>query len=209
MRQTKQPMEKQPTNEESLLIIRSMIDTAKEGIRDNGFMYLLWGWLVFVAAIGNYVMMKFTTFEHPYVTWPVLMISGGIVSTIYGFRKSKTVRVRTYVDTSFSYLWSAYGISLFMVLFFTFKLGLENAYPIIMILYAIGTFVSGGILRFKPLIFGGIACWVLAAVSFFLPFEFQLLTLALSVLLAYIIPGHLLKISYNKATLGRLQTANS
>jgi hypothetical protein len=38
-----------------------------------------------------------------------------------------------------------------------------------------------------------VICWILAGIAFFYPFDIQLLLLALSVLLAYILPGHMLK----------------
>ena len=67
------------------------------------------------------------------------------------------------------------------------------AYPLIMVIYGIGTWVSGGILKFAPLIIGGVICWILAGMAFYFPFNIQLLLLAMSILLSYIIPGHLLK----------------
>jgi hypothetical protein len=118
---------------------------------------------------------------------------GVVISIIYGRRQKKIETVRTYVDEFMGYLWGAFGAGLFLTLAFQGKLGPEAVYPFVLILYGIATFVSGGVLRFKPLIFGGVCCWVLSAVSIFLPFEYQLLALSLAVLLSYVIPGHLLR----------------
>jgi len=72
------------------------------------------------------------------------------------------------------------------------------AYPLIMIIYGFGTWVSGGVLKYAPLIIGGVICWVLAGIAFYFPFNVQILLLALSILIAYIIPGHMLKIKASK-----------
>ena len=68
----------------------------------------------------------------------------------------------------------------------------------VMMVYGFWLFISGGALKFKPLIIGGVINWVLAAFSFFIGFEQQLITLALAVLLGYIIPGHMLKNKFSK-----------
>ena len=86
-----------------------------------------------------------------------------------------------------------------------YKVGPDVAYPFILILYGIGTFISGNILRFPLLIAGGIACWVLSLISFYVSFEYQLLLIALAVLLSYIIPGHVLKSLYAPHSLVAVQ----
>jgi hypothetical protein len=65
-------------------------------------------------------------------------------------------------------------------------------------LYGLGTFISGGILKFKPLVFGGIASFVLVALTVFIPalsesFNGALLMLAASIIVSYLIPGYMLK----------------
>jgi len=62
-----------------------------------------------------------------------------------------------------------------------------------MMVYGIWLFISGGTIRFKPLMIGGIINWILAMAAFFVSFDQQLLLLALAVLLGYIIPSYLFK----------------
>ncbi len=91
------------------------------------------------------------------------------------------------------YLWMAFLVVLMMTLLFMPRLGQDHVYPFILLLYGLSTFVSGGVLRFKPLIYGGIACWVCGAGAIFVTFDIQLLLLAAAVVLGYIIPGHMLR----------------
>lgn len=188
-------MEKQFDEKQSLAVISEMIDNARERIADDGFFYLLWGYLVFAAAISHYILMEYVICDYPWIPWPVLMTLGGIFSAFAGYRKSAAARHKTFFDTAATYLWSAFLIALFMILGFTGSGQIDPlvTYPLIMIIYGIGTWVSGGILKFTPLIIGGVICWVLAGIAFFYPFNVQILLLALSILLSYIIPGHMLK----------------
>jgi hypothetical protein len=95
-------------------------------------------------------------------------------------------------------MWIAFGISLFIIIFFSQKLGL-GTYPVILCLYALSTFVSGGAFKIKAFLFGSICCWILAIVGFFVDFEIQLLLLAAGVLVAFIIPGIILRSSEKAA----------
>ena len=175
-----------------LSIIEEMIAQSRQNISEGSIFYLLWGWLVLVAALSNYVLLVYTNYEHHYIAWPILMTLGGIVSAIIGSRQEKKQGVRTYVDRSINYLWIAFTITLIAVLISMVKFGVEVVYPIVIILYGLGTFVSGGILKFKPLILGGVLCWLLGSLAVYLSFPNQLLVLMAAILVSYIIPGYLL-----------------
>lgn len=181
--------EKEMSSEESLRVIQQMIHTAKRDFEDDSFHYLLWGWLVFAASLGQLILFK-QGFEHSEITW-LLMPIGAVIAFLYGRKQEKSERVKTYVSDFVKYVMGSMGISIFIVILFSAKLG-NFTLPIIMILYAIALFIMGGILQFKPLMFGGITNWILSIVAFNFPSEMQLLILALAVLLGYIIPGYML-----------------
>lgn len=179
------------SSEESFALIQRMIKTAQHEIEDDSFYYLLWGWAVFISCILNYVLMQ-VNYEIPEIGWIVIMPIGAIVSMIYGAKKGKKVKVKSYIDSLMKYVLISFLVSLGMVLFFMFKLQL-NTYPMVLMIYGFWLFISGGALKFKPLIIGGVLNWILAIVSFFVQFKFQLILVAIAVLIGYIIPGHMLK----------------
>ena len=72
----------------------------------------------------------------------------------------------------------------------------EYCYTIFMLMYAIGCFTTGRILKFAPLVWGAFASWVLVIVSTFSNYDYNILLLAAAILLSYIIPGHLLRKKY-------------
>jgi hypothetical protein len=183
--------EKSLNNEESLQLIRRMINTAKENLEDNSFYFLLWGWFVFVACLLHYVLLKLSP-QIQGIGWVILMPLGGVITMVYGYRQDKKQSTTSYISDLMKYVLIAFLVSLFVVLIFMNKLGLAT-YPMVMLIYGIWLFVSGGALNFKPLVYGGIINWTLGITAFFFSFEYQLLILALAVLLGYIIPGHRLK----------------
>lgn len=175
-------------------LVDEMILSARKDFRDNGFQYLYWGWLVFIADIGYYILSLFNV-PHPYAIWCILPV-GAIVGIFLIRKEVKEARVTTWLDRMMKYIWISFGACLLIVLTFGFKLGL-NTYPMVLIVYGMGTFLSGGALGFRPLIFGGILCWLLAIACFFASAENQLLLLGAALLGAYIIPGYILRKRYN------------
>lgn len=70
-------------------------------------------------------------------------------------------------------------------------------FPFFIMLYGLGTFVTGSIIRFRPLIIGGIIAWFLAIGSTFVSYDYQMLFGAAAILVSYIIPAYMLR-SRNK-----------
>ena len=193
-------MEKEEfTPEQSLQLINNMITGVKKELQDNGFFFLLWGWLVFIAAITNFVLLKMES-EYAYHVWAILMPLGGVVSGIYGFTrmKKRNKRVKTFIDRAMMYVWIAFGVAIFIVLISANHVGFEKVYPYVLLIYGIGTFITGGIIKMRLLVAGGICCWVLSVICFYVTFDIQLLLLAAAIAIAYIVPGHVIHSNYRK-----------
>jgi len=183
--------EQAPRENESLELIHKMISSAKRDFEDDSFHYLIWGWLVFLACATQFVLMKLNV-SFSYIGWMIFMPIGGIASMIYGYKQDKKQRVKSYIDEVMKYVLISFLVALGTVLVFMPKLGLMT-YPLVMLVYGTWLFTSGGMIKFRPLIIGGVLNWILGIFSAFLVFEYQLMILALAVLLGYIIPGHMLK----------------
>jgi hypothetical protein len=188
-------MEKQIDEQMSLQIIREAIENARSNIKDNGFFYLLWGWLVLIASLLQFSLLKFTDTPYHWVGWPIMMTGGAIVSVVYGYRLGRRSAVMTHVDIAMIYLWYGFliaiSIMIAMAIFGVMTFSMLN--PLIIVFYGLGTFVAGGILRYKPLIFGGVGAWIISLFAFIVQSEFQLLFMALAIIIAYLVPGYMLK----------------
>jgi hypothetical protein len=179
--------------DQQMAIITEMIATARQEFNHNGFIYLLWGWLVFIASLSQYFLLHANS-QYNGLPW-LLMPLGALVQIVTAFAGKKNNHVKTHVGRIIGYAWGAFGISLFIVLSMSNKLEI-NTMPLVMVLYAIGIFISGGALRVRVMIWGAVACWAIAAISFFADYPQQLLLLAAAVLIAYIIPGYVLNRRY-------------
>ncbi|HEY0356815.1 MAG TPA: hypothetical protein VGC29_11450 [Flavisolibacter sp.] len=186
-------MENNFSPQQSLELIQSMINKTKSNLGENRFYFLLWGWLSFIAIIGQFVLKVIFEYEKHYLVW-LLTLPAVIITVIYSSRKHSAPRVRTWVGDSMSYLWTGIGISFFILsmIITNSNGGWLNAWPLFILFYGLGTFVSGRILQFSPLVIGGIFNWILSLLSIFVHFDYQLLIAAAAILTSYIIPGHLL-----------------
>lgn len=175
-----------------------MIDKTKNSVADKSFYFLLWGWLVFTAALLQFILKVIVrTDAHP-VAWNIMFI-GIIISIFHGVKEKGRRRVKTYMDETLGYIWTCVAFSQGVLVFiFMQRGGWENCYSIFMLLYAIGCFTTGRILKFAPLVWGAIACWLLAIGSTFTSYDYNILLLATAILVSYIIPGHLLRAEYKK-----------
>jgi hypothetical protein len=118
---------------------------------------------------------------------------------IYLARREKKKQVNSYADEILKAVWLVFVGCGVITGFVMNKYGSWDAmYPLILMLYGIPTILSGTILRFKPLVIGGIICWVLSITGVFLPLLYNLLLVSVAVVSAWIIPGYLLQKRYVK-----------
>lgn len=184
--------------QDSIRLIQSMIEKTKANISGNSHYFLLWGWLSFIGCTGQFLLKQVLHYDRHYQVWWVTVI--GIVCSVYfSVRDRKKERVKTYVAESMGYLWTGMACSFFVLSAITSKTGWGgNVFPYFILLYGLGTFVSGCFLKFKPLVAGGITAWVIAVIAIYLSHDYQLLAGGAAILVSYIIPGHLLKMRNRK-----------
>jgi hypothetical protein len=191
--------EKMMTGEESLRIISEMINKTKVNIQQGSFHLLFWGWLILVCSLSEYILMNFVGYSHHYYVW-FLAIPGGFVSMTYGFVTGRKAKVRTYADRLYMWVWIAFLFS-FLVLFVIHSKSLNNVSSYIMMLVGFATFLSGFIIKFRPLVIGGILFWIIAIITSFAGPSLAPLGMPLAVITGYLIPGYMLKYRVNHDTI--------
>jgi hypothetical protein len=77
-----------------------------------------------------------------------------------------------------------------------FKNGWQYCFPFYMLMYGIGCFITGRLIKFAALVWGGIGAWVLAILATYLDYDANILVTAGAILISYIIPGYLLRRKY-------------
>ena len=188
-------MKTQPENltaQESLDIITSMIRQAKGSIRESSFYFLLWGWTIVIANLGVYILIRFTDVSNPFMMFAITILAA-IISAVYGFRQSrKKPTPPTLFDNIYMWLWIGFGVNCFIFWIFGQQIGWQLN-PVIITLCGVPTLTSGIMLRFRPLVFGGLAFWVFGSLIFLVDQETQFLLASLAMTVGYLIPGYMLK----------------
>lgn len=177
--------------QQSLDLITSMIRQAKGNVQKSGFYFLLWGWTIVIANLGVYFMLEFTAIENPFIMFSIT-IPAAIISMFYGMKQGKNLAASTLLDSIHMWLWIGFGINCFIIAAFGGKTNYQIN-PVIITMCAVPTFVSGIMLKFKPLVMGGSLFWVFGVICFMVDPKMQFLVAALAVTLGYLVPGYMLK----------------
>lgn len=178
------------TPEQSLKVITSMIRQAKGNLQKSSFYFLLWGWTIVIANLGVYLLIQFDI-PNPHRMF-LITIAAAIATVIFSFRQGKASSTPTHLDQIHQWLWMGFGITCFIFWFFGKEIGWQIN-PVIITLCGVPTFISGLMLRFKPLMAGGISFWVFGCLIFLVDSETQFLLAACAVTFGYLLPGYLLK----------------
>lgn len=185
------------TNQESLELITKMITAVKGNLEQAVFHLLLWGWMVIFMSLSHFIMLYFQLYDHPENIW-LLSIPTFIVSFVYGLKKGRSAKVRTHLDVIFTWIWLAFAIT-FTVIFFLIMGYWEIFNAVILALAGYATFLSGVVLKFKPLIIGAILFWVWAIVAYFAGTLYAFPVMSLAIFTGYLVPGYLLKRKSNES----------
>ena len=183
--------EKNLSTQESLRVIRETIDLAKSGFKEDGFHFLLWGWLVAVASAADWYLAAVLHKEWHSMVWMIMVVVGVPTALIREFRMGKKVQTRNVVREWYGQIWLGYGISMFLAIFLLARLGVSPV-PVILTLTGFATYMSGILLRFKPLLIGAAVFWAGALWCMFLNNGQHLLIQSFTAVLGYLTPGYLL-----------------
>lgn len=179
--------------EKQLQLIQSTIAQAKENLSNHSFPFLFWGWLVSFTALINFLLLSYSSFgEKSNLIWPVSMVIGAIYIVLYYRKAEKTERHLTHLEYFLSRLWMVLGA---ILLLFSFCITFIDLSPwfFFPFIAGLGTVISGVVLKFTPLSLGGILLLAFPFYSANAGEETLLLLYAMVIIVAYLIPGYLLK----------------
>ncbi len=207
------------TEKESLDLITEMINKAKDACHDTGISAIMWGSVIAICSLVKLAEIHFE-FRLPFnIYW--LTFAAVIPQIYFNMQETKRRRVKTYGDEFLDYLWFSFGICLFLMIIITsfmysewkpvaeeyarmkgqpspFRFYEYNA-ALFLLLYGLPTFVTGISMKFKPMLWGGLFCWVCCLITLYTPIKIDLLLTALSAILAWLIPGIIMEKDYRKA----------
>lgn len=188
-----------PINEtQSLLVIREMIQISKNKIKQDGILFIIWGWMLLVKSFYGYIER---TVEIPFQVNRILkylgmaMALGCLGFTIFYLLKQRK-KVQTYVGISLRYIWISLFVCMVLINLILFnvlgEIRFELQQPLFMVLMAFAVTITGGILRYRLIIYGGIIFGLLALLASYMNLSIQLLVESIAWTISFIIPGHIL-----------------
>jgi len=195
-------VEKEFTPEESLQLISQIITRTRRNIKVSGFFFILWGWVIVFSSLACFFIIKYLCYVHLYkyvnlgawMSWIIPVIIGFVISMVHAKKMERFEKVKSQIGSIIKVLWYSNAVAICIACFIAYKL---NSYPapIILIIIGVSTFVSGFIIKFKPLMLGGIIFWLVSILSVLIKDDYQLIIVAVSIILGYLVPGYLLKYS--------------
>lgn len=202
------------SEKDSLHLITDMINKAKQSFHDSGIGPIMWGSVVMFCSLVTYARFAFD-WELPFDIW-LLTFLAIIPQIMITYRNKKVQKARSYNDVAMDYVWISFGIGLFLLIHANsgiarnFEKDFGNYFTsggfrfydyttsLFLILYGIPTFITGGIMKFRPMLFGGIFCWLCSVVAVYTEPLTDLLLMAASAGFAWLIPGLILNAAYRK-----------
>jgi len=182
---------------QSLQVIKEMIQVSQKKLKNDGILFILWGWLMFYVSITGFLFKKFSVAWHiqNLIGWSAMIfLIAGLIFTIY-YLIQKRKKLKTYIGISLRYVWLAMLGSLILINLIQHNILhktdflLQQSIYMVVIGYAVIT--TGAILRHGLITIGGVAFALLALLASY-SIANQFLIEAIAWLIAFVIPGHIL-----------------
>jgi len=188
--------EPQLSTEDSLKLIGEMIGKAKRSYFTKGIAPIVWGSLVIFCSLVTWAQIVFNL-KIFYDVWLLLILA--IIPQIYfTIKERKSKDFIGHDEDTVSFVWIAFTVCIFITSFYDGSHVVGDSTALFMMLYGIPTFIIGGIFKFKPMILGGILCWLLSVISMYTNDSTDMLLMAACGLFAWLIPGVILWNRYKK-----------
>ena len=136
----------------SIEIIENMMSESKKSLAHNSFYFIFWGVVLLAAGVAEFFLFGTDNF---WMIWPSVGILGGIISFVYGIKDGKRTGMMTYGDRITLFTWGGFGFTLILSIVFSVYNQL-SPHALVLMLAGLATFISGGISKFKPFIYGAI-----------------------------------------------------
>jgi preprotein translocase subunit YajC len=193
------------TPEESFSIIDKAISNIKTNYKESAQIFLLWGWILSLACFAQFIILTILKNKEAYNqiglfsigNWVVLILIGFIFQFFIIRKINKKKKVYSYLEEYLKSLWTVIVVSFLVAAIISIKLEIELL-PVILLIAGIGTTTTGLLIRFKPLVIGGVTFFIFSIATTFVSNEYLNLIAGTAIICGHLIPGYLLKSAKEK-----------
>lgn len=154
---------------EQLNLINEAINKTKEQLKPTSINFIFWGLLISMMSLIHYSFPEFIqkTAYSSILFWTIIPIIGMIINIIYNIKVGVRLGFETHIGRALKLVWGVFNIAwLLIVVLSIFKK--QNPVEEILFLLGVILLITALLIRFSPIIVGGIAviaCSVLITLS--------------------------------------------
>ena len=188
------------TPEDSFNIISKAIANFKMNYKESAKSFLIFGWIFTLASFSNFIILKILHSKEAYQSMGLYSLGNWLVFGLIGFiflffmiRKEKRIKkVYSHLDGYTKKLWTVIAASFIIGTFICIKLEITPP-PIMLLIAGIATTTTRLLIKFRPVIIGGMAFFIFSIATTFVSNEYIALIVGVAIICGYLIPGYLLK----------------
>jgi hypothetical protein len=188
------------TPQESLHIIDKAISNFKVNYRESAQIFLLWGWMLALASFSNFIILRVLNnmglFDqmgmYSLANWGVFILIGFVIHFFVMRKIDKNKKVYSHLDTYINKLWQVTAASFFIATILCIKLEISPP-PIMLLIAGIAATTSGLLIKFRPVVIGGMAFFLFSIAAAFVSNEYNALITCAAIICGYVVPGYYLK----------------
>ena len=192
--------EQQLKPQEGFDIITKAISNFKMNYKEGAQAFLLWGWLLSLAAFSNFFILRILDSREAYDqaglfslgNWAAFLIVGFVIMFFMERKVRREKKVYSHLDRYVNQLWWVAVASFLIGTVLCIRLGIAPP-PVMLLIAGFATTTTGLFIRFRPFIAGGMAFFGFSIVSAFVSNEYIALVVGAAIIVGYLIPGYLLK----------------
>lgn len=219
--------EPQLTEQQSLQIITEMIQKAKGNFHTSGTSAILWGSVVTIAGVVSFIERQWNV-SIGFDIW-LIVLAAIIPQIFITIREKRKRQIVTHSEAFINAIWLVYGIGIFALVFYLnmvpaitekilagqhqqvmikdlatgqlqpLRIFIPSGASLLIILYGIPTLTTGIATKFRPMLIGGIICYIYFLISCFTTTSYDFLLNGLAAITNWLIPGLILRYRKLKA----------
>jgi|TARA_B100000768_G_scaffold161903_1_gene162245 hypothetical protein len=179
------------SKEEQIEIISKVINSTKENLKPLSVNFIFWGSLIVVMSLIHYSIPRFIQYTEysSLLFWTILPMLGMLFTIVYNIKIRKVLGYETYLNRVIKIIWGIFNLSWLVMVVTSLLNGINNPVPEILFLLSTTLITTGIIIKFKPILIGGILLMLFTIYINFNPNINFLIVNIIGVSLGMLLPG--------------------